>query len=86
MLVVLRGTVQINNAEIARESQLVLLSQEHEGVILEANNDAVVLVLSGQPIDEPVVGHGPFVMNTPEQIREAIRDYSTGRFGRLTPA
>jgi len=86
MLVVLRGTVQINATEIGREGQLVLLDQEREGVIIEANNDAVVLVLSGQPIDEPVVGHGPFVMNTPEQIREAIRDYSTGRFGRLTPA
>jgi redox-sensitive bicupin YhaK (pirin superfamily) len=40
-------------------------------------------VLSGEPIDEPVVGHGPFVMNTPEQIRQAIQDFTSGRFGAL---
>lgn len=83
MLVVLRGTVQINRSEIVREGQLVLLGQEREGVVVESSNEAVVLVLSGQPIDEPVVGYGPFVMNTHEEIREAIRDFSTGRFGRL---
>jgi quercetin 2,3-dioxygenase len=53
MLVVLRGTLQVNNAEIAREGQLVLLDAEREGVVVESSNDAVVLVLSGQPIDEP---------------------------------
>jgi len=86
MLVVLRGMVQINGTESGRDGQLVLLDREGEGVVLKADDDALVLVLSGQPIDEPVVGHGPFVMNTPEEIREAIRDYSTGRFGRLATA
>ena len=83
MLVVLRGTLQINDAEVAREGQLVLLSASGEDAVVEANNDAIVLVLSGQPIDEPIVGHGPFVMNTREQISQAIRDFSSGRFGRL---
>lgn len=86
MLVVLRGTLQINDAEVAREGQLVLLGANGEDAVVESNNDAIVLVLSGQPIDEPIVGHGPFVMNTREQISQAIRDFSSGRFGRLTPA
>jgi quercetin 2,3-dioxygenase len=83
LLVVLRGTVQINDAEIAREGQLVVLGTEREGVVVESNNDAIVLVLSGQPIDEPIVGHGPFVMNTEAEIQQAMRDYSQGRFGRI---
>ena len=83
LLVVLHGTVQVNGTEIARGGQFVLLDRAREGVVVEANNDAVVLVLSGQPIDEPIVGHGPFVMNTSDEIRQAIHDFSTGRFGRL---
>ncbi len=83
MLVVLHGTIEVNGNEIAREGQLVLLGAEREGVVVESNNDAVVLVLSGQPIDEPIVGHGPFVMNTEEEIRQALHDFSTGRFGGI---
>jgi len=83
MLVVLHGTVQVNGKEIARDGQLVTLDTEGEDVVLEANNEATVLVLSGEPIDEPVVGHGPFVMNTSEEIRQALRDYSSGQFGRI---
>ena len=85
LLVVLHGTVQINNAEIAREGRLVVLDRAGEGALVEANGDAIVLVLSGQPIEEPIVGHGPFVMNTAEQIHQAVRDFSSGRFGRLQP-
>jgi quercetin 2,3-dioxygenase len=83
MLVVLRGTIEVNKAEIAREGQLVLLGAEREGVVVESNNDAVVLVLSGQPIDESIVGHGPFVMNTEAEIRQALHDFSTGQFGGI---
>lgn len=83
MLVVLHGTVQVNGNEIARDGQLVTLDAEGEDVVLEANNEATVLVLSGEPIDEPVVGHGPFVMNTSEEIRQALKDYSSGDFGRI---
>ena len=85
LLVVLHGTVQINNAEIAREGRLVVLDRAGEGALVEASGDAIVLVLSGQPIEEPIVGHGPFVMNTAEQIHQAVRDFSSGRFGRLQP-
>ena len=82
-LVVLRGTVRVNSGEIARESQLVLLDRDGPWVTLEANTAATILVLNGEPIDEPIVGQGPFVMNTEEEIRQAFRDFDAGRFGRL---
>ncbi len=69
--------------EIAREAQMVLLERTGSDVLLEANNDVTVLLLSGAPIDEPIVGHGPFVMNTEDEIREAITDFNAGRFGRM---
>jgi len=79
-LVVLRGTVQVNDAEIAREAQMVLLDRKGTEVAIEANGEATVLVLSGEPIDEPVVGYGPFVMNTEDEIRQAIDDFNNGKF------
>ena len=82
-VVVLRGTVQVNDDAIARDAQLVTLDRHGTRVSLEANSDAMLLVLSGEPIDEPVVGYGPFVMNSPAQITEAIRDFNSGRFGRV---
>lgn len=81
-LVVLKGTVQVNNQEVVREAQLVVLDAKGENVTLEANNDAVVLVLSGEPLNEPVEGYGPFVMNTREEINQAIDDFNAGRFGQ----
>jgi hypothetical protein len=82
-VVVLHGTVLVNGTEIVREAQFALLDRTGGRVALEANNQATLLVLGGEPIDEPVVGHGPFVMNTAEQINEAIRDFNSGRFGRM---
>ncbi|AYD64142.1 pirin family protein [Achromobacter sp. LC458] len=83
MLVVLRGTLLINGESVARDAQLALFSQDGEDITVEANNDAVFLVLSGEPIDEPVVGYGPFVMNTQAQIVEAIQDFNAGRYGQM---
>lgn len=82
-LVVLRGTVEVNGREIAREAQMVMLDRAGRDVLLEANSDATVLLLSGEPIDEPIVGHGPFVMNRQDEIRQAIADFNDGRFGRM---
>ncbi|NYT61036.1 pirin family protein [Alcaligenaceae bacterium] len=82
-LVVLRGTLQVNGEHIAREAQLVLMDRANTRLTLEANSDAVVLVLSGEPIDEPIVGYGPFVMNTEAEIRTAIADFNAGHFGRM---
>ena len=81
-IVVLHGNVTINGEEL-REAQFALLDSADRDVAIEAHNDATVLVLSGEPLNEPVVGHGPFVMNTAAEIRKAIEDFSSGQFGRL---
>ncbi|MGN6580323.1 MAG: pirin family protein [Bordetella sp.] len=85
-LVVMRGTVLINGNDVAREGQLVHFDRAGSGVEIEANSDAVLLWLSGEPIDEPVVGYGPFVMNSEAEIRQAVADFNSGRFGRIPPA
>ncbi|WP_186127430.1 pirin family protein [Burkholderia gladioli] len=82
-LAVLHGTVLVNGKEVAREAQVVHLAREGSGVEIEANNDATLLVLSGEPIDEPVVGYGPFVMNSEDEIRQAVDDFNSGRFGGM---
>jgi redox-sensitive bicupin YhaK (pirin superfamily) len=82
-LVVLRGTVLVNGLELVREGQLALFERKGDQLSLEANNDAVVLLLSGEPIDEPIVGHGPFVMNTEQEIHQAFTDFQSGQFGQM---
>lgn len=82
-VVVLHGAVLVNG-EVVREAQMALLEREGDGLSLEANSDATLLVLSGEPIDEPIVGHGPFVMNTQAEIATAINDFNAGRFGRIS--
>lgn len=82
-LVVLQGTLHVNHQEIARQAQLVMFDRAGTDLFIEANNDASVLVLAGQPIDEPVAGYGPFVMNTREEVMQAMQDFNSGRFGQL---
>lgn len=84
MVVVLSGTVQINGNKIARDAELALFDRAGTTIHLEANNDTKLLVLTGEPIDEPVVGYGPFVMNSDEEIEESIRGFQAGRFGRAS--
>ncbi|MDD2051026.1 pirin family protein [Pseudomonas putida] len=82
-LVVLRGTVQVNGQERVQTGQLALFEREGETLSLQAEGDAIVLLLSGEPIDEPIVGHGPFVMNSEAEIHQAFVDFQSGRFGRM---
>jgi redox-sensitive bicupin YhaK (pirin superfamily) len=82
-VVVMHGTVQVNDAETLRDAELAILGREGQGFFLDATTEARVLLLSGEPIDEPVVGYGPFVMNSQQEINQAINDYNSGKFGRI---
>lgn len=83
-LVVLRGNVRLGGGETLREGQLALFDRRGDSLQLEAESDALVLLLSGEPLDEPIVGYGPFVMNSESEIQQAIADVQNGRFGQMT--
>ena len=83
LLVVLDGTVQVNGDTILRAAEMATLSTEGSGLRIEANGDAKLLLLAGEPIDEPVVGYGPFVMNSQQEIIQSIADFNSGKYGRM---
>jgi len=82
-LVPMHGRVTINGERDADETQLVVLERHGGEFMIGAAGDATVLVLGGEPINEPVVGRGPFVMTTEREIADAIRDFRNGSFGRM---
>ncbi|QNL48083.1 pirin family protein [Olivibacter sp. SDN3] len=81
-LLVINGNITVNEQAVAEHS-FVLFKNEGEEITVHAQEESVVLLLSGEPIDEPVVSYGPFVMNTEAEIREAIMDFNMGKFGYL---
>lgn len=85
MIAVLSGHITIDGQGMG-EAEIARLSSDGEGVTVTADGDAMLLVLTGAPIDEPVVGGGPFVMNSEAEIREAIAAFAAGKFGALAPA
>jgi redox-sensitive bicupin YhaK (pirin superfamily) len=81
-LYVLKGRIVVNS-ESASETELVVLDREGDEVLIEAASDARLFVMNGQPIDEPVAGYGPFVMNTQREIQQAFADLHHGRLGKI---
>jgi len=81
-LLVIEGNITVND-RTAPPHSFVIFKNEGEDISIKALENSVVLLLSGEPIDEPIVSYGPFVMNTQEEIYEAIHDFQRGKFGTL---
>jgi hypothetical protein len=73
----------INRASKAPENHFILFAHDGEDILIEAEQDSVILVLSGEPIHEPIASYGPFVMNYEAEIKQAYEDYNNGKFGYL---
>jgi len=83
MIAVLSGIVLINGTQTANEAEIVRFDRDGSDVAIHADRETILLVLTGEPIDEPVVGYGPFVMNSQAEIRQAALDFNSGRFGQV---
>ncbi len=82
-IIVLEGNVLLNESNIVDYNCMAVFSNEGTDFTIEAQEDSIVLVLSGEPINEPIFAHGPFVMNTREEIVQAFNDFQNGKFGTL---
>ncbi len=80
---VIEGSVIINGEEKVATDHFALFQNEGDTFTLEAQEDSIILIISGQPLNEPIYPHGPFVMNTREEIIQAFDDYNNGKFGYL---
>jgi hypothetical protein len=82
-LLVIEGSILVNQSEIVHADHFVLFENTGQEFSIEASEQSVILILSGQPINEPIAAQGPFVMNTRAELVQAIEDYHTGKFGHL---
>lgn len=82
-LLVIEGELDINQDTTAPQDHFVLFQNEGTEITIDAKEDSIFLVLSGEPINEPIAAYGPFLMNTAAEIQQAIVDYNNGTFGRL---
>ena len=83
-LVVLKGSVRVEGSEPIEAAEVGLFDRAGTRIVIDEATEAKALLLCGEPIDEPIVGSGPFVMNTTQEIQQAIADYQSGRMGRLS--
>lgn len=81
---VLQGRVVINGAQAVGEAEIALLGRKGERVVLQAEEETTILVLGGEPIEEPIARYGPFVMNTQAELAQAVEDYRAGKMGHLS--
>lgn len=82
-LFVRRGAIRIGEHPVLNATELAVMTREGRRLSFQAVDDASLLLLNGAPIDEPIVGYGPFVMNSQAEIAQAIDDFKRGRFGRI---
>jgi redox-sensitive bicupin YhaK (pirin superfamily) len=82
-IAVLRGSITVNGSRRVGDAELLVLDRSGDAVQVEAAENTTLLLLSGLPILEPIVGYGPFVMNSKQEIETAISDFQSGRFGRM---
>jgi hypothetical protein len=82
-VLILSGQVLVNGESKAGEGDLAIFEHTGNGISVNAKTDAKLLVMGGEPFDEPVVGHGPFVMNSRAEIQQAFEEYQLGRMGEL---
>lgn len=83
-LVVLKGALRVNGSEAIESAEVGLFDHAGKRISIECVKDTTALLLCGEPIDEPIVGQGPFVMNTSQEIRQAMADYLSGKMGHLS--
>ena len=82
-LFVLKGAIRLGNRHPVRTAELAVMERRGSQLVIDVEEDTTLLLLNGAPLNEPIVGHGPFVMNTQEEIVQAINDYNSGRFGQI---
>jgi redox-sensitive bicupin YhaK (pirin superfamily) len=84
LLVLLSGEIQLNGTQQVQDSSIVMFAQDGEiDIRVEALQDSKFLLLTGQPLNEPIQGYGPFVMNSKDEIIQAFNDFNSGKFGEI---
>ena len=81
---VLDGLASVNGSQVAGEAELIVCKRNGSHVTIDAQENSRLLVMAGEPIDEPITRYGPFVMNTREELVQAAQDYQAGKMGHLS--